>query len=717
MNIIEKHQIDLSNKKETQLVSSLKIKNKDKSESIGLLLYSHSENNMEIHDVKVSNVHNIPSFYEQSFYIETLLVENENKKYIQLKRVEFSLSNYNIFVQDVTDIESVKGFVKQHIFYDVLLIEGNVLTIIENHHENTMLTYKEIKELMNKNSKRVYSVDITKDNESLSDFVFNKNYVFEYGQYIRSNKKCKQSIIEISKQKGLDFNQLQLMKLYDFYVYSNLSNEIIVNNRCIAYELPNEKSFYWLYDNKMIKEFLNSEFKLPKSYGKISDLEHLDLLTKAPLVENLWSSGSMDNFFNIRCYKKYIDSSLPTNNPFTNEMKKSLIHFYQSLSFKELQKLDVIYSKKTNALLNEKINIIENGSNEGELYISILDLFLNKDNLQTFVKNISPITTYESEKYDSLLNIRIPSEFILKEDYLFYNVLNVKNELNYLKNKKKNIDESKMVNRLYARVHRNLKDKRDYTTVYLTGNEASNLLLKVFTSREILEKSYIQLFEDITKDYGTVQDKFVANRFSYKKTNLDIFNEHLTDILEPYFLMNYIYEKKLYNKRFEPYFKKFFNTNYSNFKKFEESLRELEGVLKSGELVREIPLQSFIYPNDLNNYEMKQPKNGFELKYIGDTMRHCVFSYFDKLTSKDAKTYIVSILQENEPIVCIEVKNKSTFNKKDETFIYSEQKEITQAKLKYNSPVLNNEELNKIVCEFALLNNLSIGTRDIDVNI
>lgn len=715
MNIIEKYkEIDKLGK---QLVASLKIHdeyNKEK-ESIGILLYCHEDKELEIWDIDKDNTHTIPSFNESGMYTEQLLVENEKKKYLLLKRTEFSLSDYNISIKDKKEIKLVKNYVKEHIFYDVLIIEDNKLFIIESHEENKRLTYKEIKGMIENNSDKVYILDVKNNNkQTLEDFSFNTKYLFEFGQYIHKNKKIKSKIISISKAKGLDFYQYQLMKIYDFYIYRNLNPKYILNGHNDYYKVYADKTLYSLFYNSIVQNYLIDGFNLPNSYKKINTIEHLDLLLKAPSLENLWSVGSMDNFFNIRCYKKYIDSNVSTNIIFNDKMRKELINFYQISNFKILQKKDIIYSKKISSLLNEKIEFLQSGKEEGEIYISIFDLFSNKDNLQTFVKMSPFLKIYRNEIFNNVFSITIPTEFIKKEDYLKYNVLSIQNELEILEKTKKKFNKEEKIESLYKRIHKNRfdVDTRHITSIDLTGEEVSNLLLKVFVSKEVLEKSYIQLFEEVINHYGEGQERLVANRFAYKKINLDVFSEHLEDILEPYFLMYYIYENKLYGAKLEPYFNKFFNSSFSNFKKFEEGLRELEGILKSGELSRQIPLESFNYPVT-NEYKMKQPENGFELKYIGDTMRHCVFSYFDRLIKKDRNTYIVSIYKENEPIVCIEIRNKSVFNKEKKSLEFFDEKEIVQAKLKYNTPVLNNDKLNKIVCEFALLNNLKISTNDI----
>lgn len=715
MHIINQHTLDFSNNKKNQLVATLEIENEKNEKHTGILLYSYYENEVDLYSVEKDIHKHIPGFYETGFYFENYLVEDESKKYILLKRNEFSLSKYNLSIKENDNLDLVSQYIRKHTFYDALIIEGKNLFIVENHVEDNMMTYKELNKMLKENNDQVYVFNMSDTTQKIDDFSFNSNYIFEYGMYIRNNKKIKKSIINIANEKGLNHNQVQLMKIYDFYIHSTASIKDIIEKDYVAYESTIEKTFYNLFKDEIIKDYVISEFNLPNSYKKINDVEHLDLLLKTPLVENLWSTGTVENFFNIRCYKKYIDNTVSTNDFLDEEMRQSLMKFYQNITFKELQKLDVIYSKKTNNLLKGKMDIVQSGRQEEDLYISVFDLFTNKDNLQTFVKNIPNLKIYEAVKYDSVFTVSILSEFIKKEHYLKYDILSVKREIDTLKKKNKRIDVNKMVNRLYTRVHRCRTDvdKRHTSYISLTGEEVSDILLKVFASREILEKSYLQLFEEITKDYGLSQDELIMNHFSYKKTNLDVFHEHFTDILNTYFLMYYIYENELYSEKLKPYFNKFFTSSFSNFKKFEEGIRNLEGVLKSGELSRTLPLEPFVYPSNLNEYTMKQPINGFELKYIGDTMHHCVFSYFDKLISNNNTTYIVSIFKENEPIVCIEVRNKRFFNSETSLFEDLDKKEIVQAKLKYNSPVFNNKELNDIVLEFAQLNDLEISTQDV----
>ncbi len=85
------------------------------------------------------------------------------------------------------------------------------------------------------------------------------------------------------------------------------------------------------------------------------------------------------------------------------------------------------------------------------------------------------------------------------------------------------------------------------------------------------------------------------------------------------------------------------------------------------------------------------------MKAIGDFMGICVGSYMSSQYNNRLEIVVVQD-SENNYVVCLEILNK----------------ELVQAKLKYNSPLYNNKAIQDIVLSWCHLNNFKIKTRDIE---
>lgn len=96
-------------------------------------------------------------------------------------------------------------------------------------------------------------------------------------------------------------------------------------------------------------------------------------------------------------------------------------------------------------------------------------------------------------------------------------------------------------------------------------------------------------------------------------------------------------------------------------------------------------------------YKVRPLTTIYEMKAIGDFMGICVGSYMSSQYNNRLEIVVVQD-SENNYVVCLEVLNK----------------ELVQAKLKYNSPLYNNKAIQDIVLSWCHLNNFKIKTRDIE---
>ena len=96
-------------------------------------------------------------------------------------------------------------------------------------------------------------------------------------------------------------------------------------------------------------------------------------------------------------------------------------------------------------------------------------------------------------------------------------------------------------------------------------------------------------------------------------------------------------------------------------------------------------------------YKVRSLTTIYEMKAIGDFMGICVGSYMSSQYNNILEIVVVQD-SENNYVVCLEILNK----------------ELVQAKLKYNSPLYNNKEIQDIVLSWCKLNHLKINSRDIN---
>ena len=108
------------------------------------------------------------------------------------------------------------------------------------------------------------------------------------------------------------------------------------------------------------------------------------------------------------------------------------------------------------------------------------------------------------------------------------------------------------------------------------------------------------------------------------------------------------------------------------------------------------PWKSKLVPCKNSGYKVRPLTTIYEMKAIGDYMNICVGSYMASQHNNKLEIAVVED-SENNYVACLEIRNK----------------ELVQAKLKYNSPLYNNETINNIVLSWCKLNCLKINSRDV----
>ena len=106
--------------------------------------------------------------------------------------------------------------------------------------------------------------------------------------------------------------------------------------------------------------------------------------------------------------------------------------------------------------------------------------------------------------------------------------------------------------------------------------------------------------------------------------------------------------------------------------------------------------KSKLVPCKNSGYKVRPLTTIYEMKAIGDYMNICVGSYMESQSNNKLEIAVVED-SENNYVACLEIRNK----------------ELVQAKLKYDSPLYNNETINNIVLSWCKLNCLKINSRDV----
>lgn len=123
--------------------------------------------------------------------------------------------------------------------------------------------------------------------------------------------------------------------------------------------------------------------------------------------------------------------------------------------------------------------------------------------------------------------------------------------------------------------------------------------------------------------------------------------------------------------------------------------REHRDSLKNAEYKK--PWKSKLVTCENSGYKVRPLTTIYEMKAVGDYMNICVGSYMEYQSNNKLEIAVVED-SENNYVACLEILNR----------------ELVQAKLKYNSPLYNNETINNIVLSWCKLNHLKINSRDIN---
>ena len=109
------------------------------------------------------------------------------------------------------------------------------------------------------------------------------------------------------------------------------------------------------------------------------------------------------------------------------------------------------------------------------------------------------------------------------------------------------------------------------------------------------------------------------------------------------------------------------------------------------------PWKSRLVPCENSGYKVRPLTTIYEMKAIGEYMNICVGSYMAYQHNNKLEIAVVEDSEKNY-VACLEISNR----------------ELVQAKLKYNSPIYNNKTINNIVLSWCKLNNFKINSRDVD---
>jgi hypothetical protein len=139
-------------------------------------------------------------------------------------------------------------------------------------------------------------------------------------------------------------------------------------------------------------------------------------------------------------------------------------------------------------------------------------------------------------------------------------------------------------------------------------------------------------------------------------------------------------------------------TTAPNLKDFHDSLDRITRKIKKENFPVPNP-ESYFFRITLGSDEaiFLKPPTTHKIVEVGEIMNHCVGNYTESVL--DNSIEIVTLIVDDYPLVCIEIKNRY----------------VRQAKLSHNRPVKEEAKLNKVVVEWANKFKLTISTTDLKV--
>ena len=190
-------------------------------------------------------------------------------------------------------------------------------------------------------------------------------------------------------------------------------------------------------------------------------------------------------------------------------------------------------------------------------------------------------------------------------------------------------------------------------------------------------------------DFKTIMNYYINQRSGQNRLSSSYYNDYYRDASFAYNSLKY--EFNIISKVNKQESIKEYHDRLTRELSFEREQRESLRIAKYKE-----PWKSKLVPCKNSGYKVRPLTTIYEMKSIGDYMNICVGNYMSSQYNNKLEIAVVED-SENNYVACLEIRNK----------------ELVQAKLKYNSPLYNNETINNIVLSWCKLNHIKVNSRDV----
>ena len=190
-------------------------------------------------------------------------------------------------------------------------------------------------------------------------------------------------------------------------------------------------------------------------------------------------------------------------------------------------------------------------------------------------------------------------------------------------------------------------------------------------------------------DFKTIMDYYINQKLQSHRLPFCNYNDYYRDAAFAYRSLKY--EFNIISKVNKQESIKEYHDRLTRELSFEREQRESLRIAKYKE-----SWKSKLVPCKNSGYKVRPLTTIYEMKSIGDYMNICVGNYMSSQYNNKLEIAVVED-SENNYVACLEIRNK----------------ELVQAKLKYNSPLFNNETINNIVLSWCKLNHIKVNSRDV----
>ena len=190
-------------------------------------------------------------------------------------------------------------------------------------------------------------------------------------------------------------------------------------------------------------------------------------------------------------------------------------------------------------------------------------------------------------------------------------------------------------------------------------------------------------------DFKTIMDYYINQKLQSHRLPFCNYNDYYRDAAFAYRSLKY--EFNIISKVNKQESIKEYHDRLTRELSFEREQRESLRIAKYKE-----SWKSKLVPCKNSGYKVRPLTTIYEMKSIGDYMNICVGNYMSSQYNNKLEIAVVED-SENNYVACLEIRNK----------------ELVQAKLKYNSPLYNNTTIQNIVLSWCRLNNFKVKTKDV----